>query len=125
MEQTLMTQIEQTAAQRDTFIERMLHSLSGLFDIVTIYLGDRLGFYQALEGGEWMTSTALAMAAGTNERYTREWLEQQTVTAILEVEDEREDAFARRYRLPAGHREVLTSRDSLTYLAPLAQVSMG
>lgn len=122
---TLTTQIEQTNAQRDALVERMLHSVSGLFDIVTIYLGDRLGFYQVLEQGEWMTSTRLAAHARTNERYTREWLEQQTVAGILEVEDEKVDALARRYRLPAGHREVLAVRESLSYLAPLAQIAMG
>lgn len=125
MDSILTTHIEQSIAQRDALVERMLRSVSGLFDIVTIYLGDRLGFYQALEQGEWMTSTNLAATAGTNERYTREWLEQQTVAGILEVEDESEDALARRYRLPAGHQEVLAVRESMNYLAPLAQIAVG
>jgi SAM-dependent methyltransferase len=44
---------------------------------------------------------------------------------VLEVADERQPALARRYRLPTGHREVLTERESLNYLAPLAQIAVG
>jgi 2-polyprenyl-3-methyl-5-hydroxy-6-metoxy-1,4-benzoquinol methylase len=116
---------EQHAAQRDTFVERMLQSTAGLFNIFTIYMGDRLGYYQALATNAWMNSNELAKQTGTHERYAREWLEQQTVAAILEVEDETEEALSRRYRLPSGHREVLVERESLNYLAPLAQIAVG
>ncbi len=112
-------------AQRDALIERMLESTAGLFNIFTIYIGDRLGYYQALAEAGRMTSTELAHQTGTHERYAREWLEQQTVAGILEVEDETQDAQARRYRLPDGHREVLVERESLNYLAPLAQIAVG
>jgi len=116
---------EAQAAQRDIFVERMLNSTAGLFDIFTVYMGDRLGYYRTLAVGDWMTSGQLAQQTGTHERYTREWLEQQTVASILEVEDEGADALARRYRLPAAHREVLAERDSMNYLAPLAQIAVG
>lgn len=123
---TLLTPpIPQHAEQRDALTERMLRSTAGLFNIFTIYIGDSLGFYQTLAAQEWMTSTELAGQTKTHERYAREWLEQQTVAAILEVEDESQDALARRYRLPSGHREVLTDRESLNYLAPLAQIAVG
>jgi 2-polyprenyl-3-methyl-5-hydroxy-6-metoxy-1,4-benzoquinol methylase len=125
MSNTLAPTIDQHTEQRDAFIERMLESTAGLFNIFTIYMGDRLGFYNALATQAWMTSTQLAMQTGTHERYVREWLEQQTVAAILEVEDETQDALSRRYRLPAGHREVLTERESLNYLVPLAQIAVG
>jgi 2-polyprenyl-3-methyl-5-hydroxy-6-metoxy-1,4-benzoquinol methylase len=115
----------QHAEQRDALVERMLQSTAGLFTIFTTYIGDALGYYRALAGGEWMTSTELAAKTGTHERYAREWLEQQTVAGILTVEDESADALARRYRLPSGHAEVLTERESLNYLAPLAQIAVG
>ncbi len=116
---------EEQTAQRDAFVERMLNSTAGLFDIFTVYMGDRLGYYRTLATGVWMTSSELAHQTNTNERYAREWLEQQTVVSILEVEDEKQAALARRYRLPAGHREVLAERESLNYLAPLAQIAVG
>ncbi len=110
--------------ERDAFIERLLKSAGGVFDIFSIYIGDRLGYYRALAGG-WLTSVELASQTGTNERYAREWLEQQTVNGIIEVEDDRADAESRRFRLPESRAEVLVERDSLNYLAPLAQLVVG
>jgi SAM-dependent methyltransferase len=111
--------------QRDAFVERMLASTAGTFDIFTIYLGDRLGFYQTLSDKGSLTSAELATYTETHERYVREWLEQQTVTGILQVDDEQADARSRKYRLPAGHAEVLVERDSINYLTPLAQMVVG
>ena len=111
--------------QRDAFVERMLASTAGTFDIFTIYLGDRLGFYQTLSDKGSLTSAELATYTETHERYVREWLEQQTVTGILQVDDEHAAARSRKYRLPAGHAEVLVERDSLNYLTPLAQMVVG
>lgn len=111
--------------QRDAFVERLLQSTAGVFDMFTLYLGDRLGFYQVLANGDAVTSVELAARTGTQERYVREWLEQQTVTGVLEVDNPEAEATARRFRLPAPHAEVLAERDSLNYLAPLAQLVAG
>jgi len=119
------TTAEEAAQQRDAFIERLLRSTAGAFDMFTIYLGHRLGFYEALANDDFLNSTELASRTGTHERYVREWLEQQAVTGILQVENGSADRKARRFRLPAGHREVLVERDSLNYLAPLAQSLAG
>jgi hypothetical protein len=40
-----------------------------------------------------ITSTELAAATGTHERYVREWLEQQAAGGILGVDDAHADAF--------------------------------
>lgn len=111
--------------QKEAFIERLLKSVSGTFDILTIYIGSRLGFYQALTNSLGLTSVQLAAKTKTQERYVREWLEQQTVAGILEVLNENDSPLIRRYRLPDGHIEVLTNRDSLDYLAPLASMLVG
>jgi len=111
--------------ERDALVERLLASTGGTFDIFTIYIGDRLGFYRSLGEDGPATSGELAARTGAYERYVREWLEQQTVAGILKVEDETTAAASRRYRLPAGHKEVLVDRDSLNYLAPLVQMVVG
>ena len=67
------------------------------------------------------TASELADATGTHERYTREWLEQQAVAGILEVESADTEPEERRYLLPEGHDEVLLERDSLYFVAPFAQ----
>jgi 2-polyprenyl-3-methyl-5-hydroxy-6-metoxy-1,4-benzoquinol methylase len=112
------------AQQREAFVERLLQSTRGTFEIFSIYLGVRLGFYAALAGGR-LTSAELAARTGTYERYAREWLEQQTVAGILEVDDEKAPASARRFALPAAYAEVLVDQESLNYLAPLAQLVAG
>ncbi len=116
---------QEDVARRDAFVERLLQSTAGLFDIFTIYIGDQLGYYQTMAQGQALTAAELAHRTGSHERYAREWLEQQTVVGILEVTNPEAEAGARRFRLPAAHAEVLAERDSLNYLAPLAQLAVG
>jgi len=112
-------------AKRDRFVESVMTSINGGLKAYTIYIGDRLGYYEALRDGQWSTAGALADGTGTQERYTREWLEQQTVNGILEVEDASAPPEKRRFRLPAEHAEALAEPDSLNFMAPLAQVFVG
>jgi 2-polyprenyl-3-methyl-5-hydroxy-6-metoxy-1,4-benzoquinol methylase len=116
---------ESIAQQRDAFIERLLQATRGTFEIFSIYIGARLGFYEALATHGSLTSSELASRTGTSERYVREWLEQQTVAGILEVENEKAEARERRFVLPAAYVEVLIDQDSLNYLAPLTRLVAG
>jgi hypothetical protein len=68
---------------RDTLVERMVGAVISSLDLFSVYLGDRLGYYQALADGQPTTSGELAERTGTAERYAREWLEQQAITGIL------------------------------------------
>lgn len=111
--------------RRDELVERLFGAVLGMNDLYTVYVGDRLGLYRALADGGPLTPARLAAATDTHERYAREWLEQQAVTGILEVEGPDPEPGARRYRLPEGHEEVLTRRDSLNYLAPFARMMVG
>lgn len=118
-------QIESPEQRRDVLVERLFQSVLGFNDLCMVYVGDRLGFYGTLADLGPATSDELATASDTHERYVREWLEQQAVTGILEVDDPDLEAGARRYRIPDGHEEVLTERDSLNYLAPFARMMVG
>ena len=120
-----MTATTDTALERDALVERLMRATAGMFDVYTTYIGDRLGLYRALAEGGPATSRDLAGRTGTNERYAREWLEQQTVIGTLRVDDASAGPTERRYSLPAGHGEVLVDRDSPSYLAPLAQLMVG
>ncbi len=111
--------------QRDAFMGRLLQSLTGAFDVFSIYLGDQLGWYRALADGGALTAPELATRTGTAERYAREWLEQQVVAGILTVDDETRPAVERRYALPPGHVEPLVDPDSLNYMAPLTRLLAG
>jgi hypothetical protein len=113
---------DQTADQRrDALTERIFESSIGVLEILSIYVGDRLGLYRVLADGGEVTASELATVTGTHERYAREWLEQQAVCGILEVQDGHVESEGRRYRLPDGHAEVLLERDSRYYMTPLAR----
>jgi 2-polyprenyl-3-methyl-5-hydroxy-6-metoxy-1,4-benzoquinol methylase len=95
-------------------------SIDGL-EMMAVYVGDRLGLYQALASEGASTATELAAKTGIHSRYAREWLEQQAVAGVLDVEDATVPAESRSYTLPPGHAEVLLDKDSLNYLAPLGK----
>lgn len=116
---------EEQAIDRDQFVERMLESTAGVFDIFTIYIGGQLGYYQELSKNGPVTAKQLADRTNTNERYVREWLEQKTISGVLEVSNVNGIPSARLFKLPPGRAEVLVDQDSLNYLAPLAQMTVG
>jgi 2-polyprenyl-3-methyl-5-hydroxy-6-metoxy-1,4-benzoquinol methylase len=97
--------------------DRIFDATLGLFDIATIYVGERLGFYRALGSSAAMTPGELAAATGTRERFVREWCEQQAAGGILGCDDPAAEPGARRFLLPAGHRDILADRDSPAYAA--------
>jgi predicted O-methyltransferase YrrM len=105
----------------DEFAERLFAASLGTLDLFSAYLGDRLGWYRSLALTGPATSMELATRTGTDERYAREWLEQQAVTGVLVVHQDGEGAAAR-FELPAGPAEVLTDASSLSYLGPIARM---
>jgi SAM-dependent methyltransferase len=94
-------------------------------DLFGVYLGGKLGLYRALADEGPLTSDGLAATAAIHERYAREWLEQQAVSGILDVDDPAAGTHERRYSLPAGHDEALLDESSLSYVIPLAQLTVG
>jgi SAM-dependent methyltransferase len=113
------------AEARDALAERLFQATLATWDVATVFLGHRLGLYRALVEVEPATSSELAAAAGLNERYVREWLEQQAVSGILECENPQSGAMERRFALPGGHAAVLVDVDDPAFLAPLAQITVG
>lgn len=98
--------------------DRLLGASIGAMDVLSIAIGDRLGYYRCLATHGAMTSAELARATGTTERYVREWLEQQAVSGFLDATD---DPAGRRFGFAPGAAEALADPDSLLYVAPLAR----
>ena len=104
------------AERRDALVERLFGASLGAFDVLTVYLGVRLGLYRALADLGGAKPEELAAATDLNERYVREWLEQQAAAGILDVNGDR------RYELPPGHDEALLDETSLDYIAPIGKL---
>jgi len=108
-----------TTDRRTALVERLFAAVLGFSDLYAVYLGDRLGLYRALASRDAATPAELAAATSTDERYVREWLEQQAVTGFLEVEPDG------RFSLPADYREVFVDPDSLDCMAPFIRMMVG
>jgi hypothetical protein len=114
---------ELIGADIEEFSMRLLGSAVAMMDLATIRLGTELGLYDALAASDPQTSSELAARTGTDERYVREWLEQQAVTGILAVSDPAAAAGERRYALPPAHAVVLVDRTSPAYLGALGCIT--
>ena len=125
MNETLFPLTDEQAVERDAFVERILQATAGAFDIFTLFIGQEFGFYRILAEYGPMTSVELAARSDTQERYVREWLEQQTVVGILSVENHKVSPTQRCFRLPTPHAEVLVDVDSPNYVLPLTQMIAG
>jgi SAM-dependent methyltransferase len=112
------------AATAEEFGERLFGAVLGAQLVQAAYLGERLGYYRVL-AAEPLTPPELAARTGTAERYAREWLEHQAVAGVLTVDDPAAAPAERRFRLPAGHAEVLTDVLSPNHVLPVARMVAG
>jgi len=104
------------STRADALAERLFGAAIGTFDLAGVYLGDRLGWYRDLATEGPAAPDELAVRTGTDARYAREWLEQQAVTGILDVDE------AGRFTLPDAHAEVLADPTGLSFMAPLSRM---
>jgi 2-polyprenyl-3-methyl-5-hydroxy-6-metoxy-1,4-benzoquinol methylase len=117
-----MASVAESTERRDALVERLFMNAIGAFDLFSVYLGTRLGLYRAIADAGPMTSAELAAVTGINERYAREWLEQQAASSLLGADG---DGAEQRYSLPAGHEEPLLDVSSLNHIAPLARAVLA
>lgn len=112
-------------ADSEALMERLFTDTLDAFELFSVYLGDRLDLYRALDELGAGTARDLAAKAGIAERYAREWLEQQAVAGFVEVENAEATDTERRYHLPPEHRATLVDLDSPTYFAAGAPAAVG
>jgi 2-polyprenyl-3-methyl-5-hydroxy-6-metoxy-1,4-benzoquinol methylase len=120
-----MTTGEQLTFSTDTLVERLFDSGLKALELYTVYIGDRLGLYKSLAASGSATPSELAKRLDINERYVREWLEQQAVGGILAVNDPGQPEQSRVYTLPTEHAEALVNVDSPYSIAPLARIAVS
>src|SRR6476659_645292 len=96
----------------DAFSDQVFDASLGYFRILSMYVGLRLGLYEALRDGE-LTAEALAQRVDIDPRYAREWLEQQATAGVLEANVTRDPPA---FGLPADAAESLLNPESRSYL---------
>lgn len=120
----MATDLSSSPTRAEALMESLFNASIATMELFAVHIGDRLGYYRALADAGPVTAAGLAARTGTNERYVREWLEQQATAGVLDADDSA-DAHTRTFSLPADCAEVLTDRDSLTYMTPLIRLTVG
>jgi len=116
-----MTTKELDTAKAEAFAGRLFNGSLEAMDVLSVYIGERLGLYQALAQAGPATPDELAKRAGIHPRYAREWLEQQAVTGLLSVDNPSLPEDRRRYTLDPSHAEALINPESPFSITPLAR----
>ena len=114
-----LTHTSQEVALEDLLIEKTV----GALELFSIHLGRELGLYRWLSTPQ--TPDQLAETAGIDQRYAREWLEQQAVSGLVQVDNPEADPIRRVYWLSDTNREVLIDPESPVQVGPLADLVAG
>lgn len=120
-----MTDATPLPTTTDQLAQRLFEATLATLELYSVYLGQRLGLYRVLADDGPLTAPALAERAGVDQRYAREWLEQQAAAGFLAVDDAGAPADERRFALVEGHHEVLVDPESLAHVAPFAPMVVG
>lgn len=102
----------------EAFAGQVVTDIAAAFSGVMTNIGHKLGLYKAMAGAGWVSSDQLAEKTGTDERYVREWLNNQTAGGYVHY-----DVQTKTYRLPDEHIPVLADDDSPMFLVPALEVA--
>ncbi|WP_162564331.1 MULTISPECIES: class I SAM-dependent methyltransferase [Microbacterium] len=117
----LLESVASTQEKAAALAQRLLESVGPALELLTVELGRRLGLYSAIDGAGIVTAPDVARLTGYGERQVREWLDQQAVAGLLEVDLD----SPRRYWIPRAHRAVLLDPTSPVHGAGLASMFAG
>lgn len=103
--------------------DRLIESAIGSLELIAVHLGRVLGLYELLQHPR--TSTELAEDGAIDDRYAREWLEQQAVAGFVNVDDPALPWDRRRYSLDDTQKAVFVTPDHPLHVSPLADMVIG
>lgn len=95
----------------ERFVGQVVGDLGATVSSALAHIGDRLGLYRGMAGAGPLTPAELAERTGTNERYVREWLNNQAAGSYVAYHPD-----GGTYELPPEHALVLANEDSPLYL---------
>jgi trans-aconitate methyltransferase len=114
-----------TTDRSEALAERLFGATLGALELLSVYLGAELGLYRALAEHGPLTHGELAQRAGIAPRYAVEWLEQQAVAGLLDVDAPDAQPDRRRYRLAPDQARVLAAPADPAHVAPFAHMLAG
>src|SRR6185437_13967837 len=80
-------------AKLDEFMGRVVGELGAAISSALVALGDRLGLYRAMAGGDRVSAEELAERTGTDARYVREWLSNQAAGGYVSYDADTGEFF--------------------------------
>jgi SAM-dependent methyltransferase len=102
-------------AKLNEFMGKLITDMGGAAMVASVLVGEELGLYRAMAGGDPTTAEALAARTGCNARLVREWLSAQAAAGYVETVDGQ-------FRLPEEQAMALADADSPVYVASGALV---
>jgi SAM-dependent methyltransferase len=100
-------------AKIDAMTERIVREVNAAMSCLNVYVGHRLGLFQAMADAGTTTPRELSTRTGCQERYLREWLECMAVGDYLAYDD-----VTGSFSLPPEHAVALLDRDNMAYATP-------
>jgi 2-polyprenyl-3-methyl-5-hydroxy-6-metoxy-1,4-benzoquinol methylase len=100
------------AQKLDSFRGKVFADIAAAAGFACAYIGDRLGLYKAMAKLDSVSSSELASATDTNERYVREWLLNQAAGGYVLY-----DPASKKYSLPPEHALALADENSPFFAA--------
>jgi SAM-dependent methyltransferase len=104
----------------DAFAEKLLSTLNQGALCLMVSVGHRTGLFDAMAELPPSTSEEIAVAAGMNERYVREWLGAMVTGEVVRI-----DPVSGKFELPSSHAACLTRKNPSDNMAVFAQYIPG
>jgi 2-polyprenyl-3-methyl-5-hydroxy-6-metoxy-1,4-benzoquinol methylase len=95
----------------EQFMGQFVQDMGAAATAPLVVIGDKLGLYKAMAGGDPLTPAELAARTGCRERYLREWLCQQAASGYVEYDPE-----SGTFRLPPEQELALAHDDSPAFI---------
>src|ERR1700755_2413510 len=101
----------------NSFMQKMVGDVGAAMNASLMLIGDKLGLYKTLSATGPTTSSELAKATGTAERYIREWLAAQAASGYVDY-----DAATGKFSMQPEQAEILANEDSPTFLGAVGNL---
>jgi SAM-dependent methyltransferase len=101
----------------NSFMGKMLGDFGAALNASLILIGDRFGLYKTLAAKGPMSSSELAQATSTNERYVREWLAAQAASGYVDY-----DAASGKFSMQPEQALALADEDSPFFMGAIGNL---